>query len=169
METDCECAFEEEEHDRCADAASICNTCFVLDVVDKACLHDHNRAHDRDTGEEERPSSDPIDEEPRDEGRDEKPCLQEPRHQCRQVIREAERGAEKSVGVIDQSVYAPELLERLNCACDQEASLRLDVVVSQQVFPGASTEGFFVFKSLEDGGVKGRDFFAGAVIFVEAG
>jgi len=85
------------------------------------------------------------------------------------VIREAERGAEKSVGVIDQGIYAPELLECLNCACDQEASLRLDIVVSQQVFPGARAEGFFVFSILDDGSVKGRDFFAGAVVFVEAG
>lgn len=82
--------------------------------------------------------------------------------------REVERVAEKCIRIVDQGIYAPELLERLDGACNQEASLGLYLVILQKIFPASCSKLSLIFACFDDGGVKSCYFCWGTVVVVKA-
>lgn len=76
---------------------------------------------------------------------------------------------EQSVGVIDESVDAAELLERLDGTCDEESSLRLDGVVAEEIAPRTRAQRGFVFACSEDVGVESDDGLLRHVVCVQTG
>ncbi len=80
-----------------------------------------------------------------------------------------QRSREERVRVVNQRVYAAKLLECLDGAGDQEAALRLDTVVVEQVAPLPGPQGGLVGAGLENCGVQVADLGGGAVVAVEAG
>jgi len=65
------------------------------------------------------------------------------------VLVETEGFGEESVGVVDQSVDAPELLEGLDSAGDEETPLGFDGVVAEEIGPFSGTERGFVFAGVD--------------------
>ena len=75
-------ALEDEEHGGGALAGEAGGAGVVLDLVDEGGLDGHDGGHEGDHAEEEGPAADAVDEQPRDEGGDEEPGLQEAGHEA---------------------------------------------------------------------------------------
>ena len=141
LESDGEGPLEDEEHCGRGRARRGGRGSLELDLVDQGGLDGHDGGHESDHGQQQGPATDPIDEEPGDEGRDEEPGLQVAGHQRRHVLVEPDL-LEDGGGVVDDGVDAAELLHRLDAARDQESASALQAVVLEEVLPSPHANGF---------------------------
>lgn len=143
--------------------------CFVLSLVDKACLDRHYRCHQANHGQQKRTTTNPVNQEPGDEGSQEEPCIQEARHETREMTIKAKTLLEESARVVDQCVNTTQLLECLDAASNQESASALDTIALEKIAPSAGTDRLLDGHGANNVGVNVLDFLVAHSVLVEAG
>jgi hypothetical protein len=161
--------FKNEQHSRRSNSTTLRNRRLILHIVNQPRLHHHHRRHNRNHREQKWSPSHPINQEPRNKTRHEKPRLQEPGHQRTQMIIKAQRCRKQRIGVVDQGIDAAELLERLDSTRNEEPSLALNRVVSEEIAPRACSQRSFVLACAENVAVESVDGLLRHVICVQTG
>lgn len=155
----------------------------MLNLVDQAGLHRHDRRHHAHHAQEKRATPNTIDEGPRDERGCEEPSLKEAAHESRHVIGEANGILEERRGVVwkvskrflvsrelltDNRVDATQLLESLDGTRNEETSAALDLILLQQVLPGTGSNGGLQGRSVHDISVKCSHLCRAGIVLVKS-
>lgn len=133
LKADGEGTLEDEKHCCCTNSCGVGYRCVMLNLIDQSSLDSHDGSHETDHGQEQRSPPKPVDQKPRDERGDEEPGVQEAGHETRKMTIKSETLGEERGGVVDQGVDTTKLLESLDAAGNQEATLALNIVIPQQV------------------------------------